>query len=69
MTANDMDQDHVGTMSKIILFFAFQLIKLSLIFLFSTYFLGIIFYIFCDLTRKTTNNDADYFIGYYSMDE
>jgi hypothetical protein len=71
LTANDMDQDHSGTMSKIILFFSFQLMKITLIILMTTYFLGIVFYIYCDITSESYKMNDDYaintFIGYHDM--
>ena len=57
-TANDMDQDHSGTMNKIIIFFSFKLIKLTMAFLMTTYYIGIIFYVYCDLTR--VNHDQNH---------
>ena len=53
-----MDQDHSGTMNKIIIFFSFKLIKLTMAFLMTTYYIGIIFYVYCDLTR--VNHDQNH---------
>ena len=54
-TAYDIDQDHSGTMNKIIIFFSFKLVKLTMAFLLTTYYIGIVFYVYCDLTRSQSD--------------
>lgn len=45
--ANDMDQDHSGAMTKIATFFIFKIVRITIFIILSSYFLGIIFYMFC----------------------
>ena len=70
ITANDIDQDHSGTMNKIIIFFSFKLIKLTMAFLMTTYYIGIVFYVYCDLTRsKNDDNYTDDFIQNFHFED
>ena len=48
--ANDNEIDHCQTMNKIILFYTMKIFKLSFSIFLTCYYLGIFFYIFCDLT-------------------
>lgn len=57
-------------MNKIIIFFSFKLIKLTMAFLMTTYYIGIVFYVYCDLTRsKNDDNDTDDFIQNFHFED
>ena len=66
-----MDQDHSGTMTKIVTFFAFKIIRVTMFIMLTSYFLGMIFFIFCQITMKNNLEefpDGEYFITYFDMD-
>ena len=67
LKANDMDQDHSQTLHKIILYYSFRLLKLVSSILLSSYFMGIIFFIFCDLTMDFYERD-DAFISTFNLE-
>lgn len=64
--ANDMDQDHNNIVLLIVFGNSFKLFRLVILIVMISYFVGIYFYIFCDLTDnldavraqgKTTTNE------------
>ena len=67
LKANDMDQDHSQTFHKIILYYSFRLLKLASSILLSSYFCGIIFFIFCDLTMHYYDRE-DAFISHFNLE-
>ena len=72
ITANDMDQDHSGTMTKIVLFFTFKIIRVTMFILLTSYFLGIIFYIYCQITWENNREEFpenEYFITFFNMNQ
>ena len=62
-----MDQDHSQTFAKIILYYSFRMFKLLSSILLSSYFLGIIFFIFCDLTMHMSE-DEEALILYFKLE-
>ena len=62
-----MDQDHSQTLAKIILYYSFRMFKLLSSILLSSYFLGIIFFIFCDLTMHMSD-DEDALILFFKLE-
>lgn len=72
MTANDMDQDHSGTMIKIVSFFGFKIIRITMFIILTSYFLAMTFYIFCQITMENNIEefpDHEYFITYFKLHE
>jgi hypothetical protein len=55
LIANDIIEDHSQIMRTLIIIYAFKISKLIMVILFTTYFIGVVFYIYCDIT----NDDVD----------
>lgn len=62
-------------MRTLIITYAYKISKLILVILFITYFIGIVFYIFCDITNDNVDqiyafdSFGEHFIEYFSLHE
>ena len=55
MIANDIIEDHSKIMRTLIITYAYKISKLIMVILFITYFIGIVFYIYCDITNDNVD--------------
>ena len=70
--AEDIENDHNKIMTILAISYAFKTFKLIIIIFMISYFLGIFFYIFSDLTRRlhmvTDSGSGENFIEYFGIE-
>jgi hypothetical protein len=75
LIANDINEDHSKIMRTLIIIYAYKITKLITVILFIAYFIGIVFYIFCDITNDDVDNIyaantfGEHFIEHFSLHE
>ena len=73
MIANDIIEDHSKIMRTLIITYAYKISKLIMVILFITYFIGIVFLIFCDITNDNVdqiyafNTFGEHFIEHFEL--